>query len=415
MMNFLFGHRAVLFLAVFLVACGGGNDSSGGSSNPPVTGWQRQIENPLIVPKLTSTTLDYGPADSSVLFDTEDNKWKIWFSSTLKDIASGTATLTIRYSESTDGVSWSDAQTVFQVSSDSSAWDHTAVETPAVIKNPDPTAPTAKKFMMWYSGANTNLATSENRPTTLTYYQIGLAYSPDGKSFTRHTPGLSSKPGLVLTASMPIFGGDLPGTLGDGVVADPEVLHKDNLFHMWFSSYAETVPIPVSPTGRTPLAFGIAHMTSSDGVNWSTSHANPLASLRKPGDVASGQQPSVLFNQNTNQYEMWFSNDTDTEKRSLPCSFNTVIGFWRAVSSDGVNWTPDYARRTLEYDTQQGYEALGFLTGIEVVLVAGRYQAYYTAWGTEQIPDQSVYLCPDQQNNLIPAVLTLNRASYVSP
>ena len=62
-----------------------------------------------------------------------------------------------------------------------------------------------------------------------------------------------------------------------------------------------------------------------------------------------------------------------------------------------------------------GYESLGFLTGIEVVYVNGTYQAYYSAWGIEQIPDNTVYLCPDQQGDLIPAVLTLNRATLTRP
>ena len=415
-MKGLFDCRAVaMAVVILLTACGGGGAGTGNADTTPAVGWQRPVDNPLIVPKLTAATQDFGPADPSVMFDTQDNKWKIWFSSTLKERSSGMQTLTIRYCESTDGVNWSDPLTVLSVAGDANAWDHTAVETPTVIKNPDSNAPAAQKFMMWYSGANTDLATSENRPTTLPYYQIGLAYSADGKSFSRYSPGLNNQVGLVLVPSADLFGASLPGTYGDGVVADPDVIYKDGQFHMWFSSYAESVPDPVSPVGRLPLAFGISYMTSSDGVNWSAAQDNPLASLYKAGEVAGGQQPSVLFNEGTNEYEMWFSNDSATEKNSIPCSFNTVVGFWHAISNDGVNWTPDYSRRALQYDTQYGYESLGFLTGVEVVRVAGQYLAYYVAWGNEQIPDQSLYLCPDQQGALIPSVLTLNRATYVSP
>ena len=421
MMNISYCLQTVLFLALCIAGCGGG-DAGGNppvnNSNPPVAGWQRQSENPLIVPILTNTIQDHGPADPSILFDNEDNKWKAWFSSTLEDRVSGVKTITIRYTESADGVHWSNPQTVFQTASDSNAWDYTNVETPDVIKNPNPMAPAEKKYMLWYSGANTTLAASENRPSgpgALTYYQIGLAYSPDGKIFTRHLPGLNNKPGLVLVANASLFGAALPGTFGDGTTSDPEVIFKDGMFHMWLSSYAESVPDPVTPNGRLPLAFGIAHMTSSDGVIWNTNHSNPLASLFKPGDVAGGRDPSVLFNQNTNQYEMWFTNDTLTDELSIPCHFNTVIGFWHAVSNDGIQWTTDYTKYDLRYDTQYRYEALGFLRGIDVVMVSGHYQAYYSAFGTERIPDSSIYLCPDQQNNPIPAVLSLNRATYISP
>lgn len=406
-MNTTIKYSIAVLITIVLSACGGSGGGGSGSSPPAAVGWERQAGNPLIVPRLTTTTLDYGPADPAVLFDTDDNKWKAWFSSTLKDIASGNETITIRYSESLDGIDWSNPQTAFQVASASTAWDHTHVETPTVIKNPNPAAPANQKFMMWYAGANTTLAISENRPTTFPYYQIGLAYSADGKSFTRHTPGLNNKPGLVLVADAALFGANLPGVFGDGLVADPEVIYRNNLYHMWFSSFAETVP------GRTPLAFGIAHATSSDGITWSAPHANPLSTLAKPGESASGQQPSVLFNSTTSQYEMWFSNDTPAEKAAIPCSFNTVMGFWRAVSNDGVTWTPDYSKRDLTYDTQYAYESLGFLTGVEVVLDNGTYRAYYSAWGTEQIPNNSIYLCPDQQGGLIPAVLTLNRATFI--
>jgi hypothetical protein len=388
--------------ALVLSACGSSSDpvSSGAS-------WARQAENPLIVPVLTATTLDYGPADPSVLFDTADNKWKAWSSSTLKDIATSNETMTIKYSESLDGISWSTPQVAFQVSSDPTAWDYTNAETPSVIKNPNPAAPAGEKFMLWYSGANKTLAASEGRPSTFPYYQIGLAYSADGKSFTRVLPGLNNKPGLVLVADAALFGASLPGVFGDGLVADPDVIYRNNLFQMWFSSYAETA-------SRSPLAFGISYATSTDGVIWSAPHANPLSTLAKPGDVAAGQQPSVLFNPATSKYEMWFSNDTDAEKATIPCSFNTVNGFWRAVSSDGVTWAPDYSKRDLTYDTHHAYESLGFLTGVKVVLDNGTYRAYYSAWGTDQIPNVGAYFCPDQHGGLISGVLTLNRATLIS-
>lgn len=403
----------VIILAVVISGCGSDESSIPVIGNE--SGWVRQVENPLIVPELTAVRLDFGPADPTVLFDTDDNKWKAWFSSTEKAIASGNEVMIIKYSDSLDGINWSAPVITFQVSADPAAWDHTHAETPAVIKNPDPAAPAGQAFMLWYSGANTTLAASENRPTTFPYYQIGLAYSADGESFTRHSPGVNNEPGLVLVADAGLFGGSLLGVFGDGLVADPEVVYHDSLYHIWFSSYAEAVPNPVAATGRTPLAFGIAHATSADGVNWSTTHDNPLSSLAKTGEVAAGQQPSVLFNTDSFQYEMWFSNDSDTEKATVPCSFNTVTGFWRAVSSDGINWIPDYNERDMTYDMQFAYESLGFLTGIEVVLVNGIYQAYYSAWGTEQIPDETVYLCPDQLGGFIPGVLTLNRAMLIQP
>jgi hypothetical protein len=399
-------------LLVPLAACNGAGSANGAQSGGnTLVGWQRQSENPLIAPDFTFTTLDFGPADPSVLFDVDDNKWKVWFSSTVRDVESGTNAMTIRYAESPDGVHWSTPKTVLSTSTEPTAWDYTNVETPTVIKNPDPAAPADKKFMLWYSGANEGLAVAQQRLAKPTYYQIGLAYSADGRSFTRYAPGINGQPGLVVVPSAALFGAGLPGVYGDGVVADPSVVYRNGKFHMWFSSYAETAPDPVAPGVRTPLASGIAHMVSSDGVNWSAPHSNPLASLRKPGELGGGQQPSVLYNPNSRKFEMWFSNDSAAERSAIPCAFNTVTGFWHAVSDDGVSWTPDYSKRVITYDANHGYEALGFLTGIDVVLVGNQYVAYYAAWGNDKNPQPDLYFCPNSSGTFTTAVVTLNRAS----
>lgn len=184
---------------------------------------------------------------------------------------------------------------------------------------------------------------------------------------------------------------------------------------MWLSSHAESVPTPPSPTGRSDLAFGISHLTSVDGITWTATHSNPLASLYKSGEVAGGQQPSVVYDQSTGRFDMWFSNDTAMEAATIQCSFNTVLGFWHAASTDGVNWTADYSKRALTYDPQLAYESSGFLTGVKVISVGGKLFAYYSAFGTQQIPDPALYTCPDPQKMLQPAVLTLNRAHYIAP
>jgi hypothetical protein len=404
MMNLVNYRRGLFLVTLFVAACGGGD-----SAGTLPAGWLRQSENPIIVPTKVAATLDFGFADPSVMFDATDNKWKVWFSSTIQ--VSNIKTITLRYAESSDGVLWSSPITVFQVASDPAAWDYTHVETPAVIKNPDPAA-TDKKFMLWYAGANTTLNAGLNRTLNQPYYQIGLAYSADGKSFTRYSPGLTNKPGLVLVANAGIFGSLPPGSIfTDGTVADPAVLYKDNTFHMWFSSWA-TGTIDTNPSD---LAFGVSHLTSTDGITWNNTHPNPLNSLFKAGEVAGGRDPSVLFNPTTQQFDMWFSNDTKLVEDSIPCHFNTVKGFWHATSSDAVNWIPQYSQYDLEYNPIYRYEQYGFLRGIDVILVGGRFRAFYSAFGSEANPDTSIYQCPALNGTLFPAVLTLNRATYISP
>ncbi len=76
---------------------------------------------------------------------------------------------------------------------------------------------------------------------------------------------------------------------------------------------------------------------------------------------------------------------------------------------------PDYDERQFSNRAPFGYESLGLLTGIEVVLANGEERAYYSAWGTEQNRDETVHKCPDQQGRLIPAIITLNEASFTPP
>jgi len=406
----------IILTLILLSACGSGG-SGATTAPPPETKWKRNTSNPLVIPKLTSTTIDISATDPSILFDPEDNKWKIWYASALKDLSSLAETMTIKYSESADGVNWTDGQIAFQVASSTTAWDYTTTETPMVIINPDPAAPASKKFIMWYAGGNSIMDASLGRPTSFPYYQIGLAYSTDGKQFTRYTPGLDGQPGLAMAADAALFGASLPGTFGDGLIADPEVIYNSNdmMFHMWFSSYAETVANPPTPGERSQLAFGVAHAVSADGISWTFPHDNPLPSLRKPGELGSGQQPSVIYNSVTNQYDMWLTNDTLEQSQAVPCNAFQANGFWHAVSSDGVSWTPDYIQQDFTWQPTNAYESLGLLTGVDVIKVNGTLHAFYAAWGNEQIPDPTIYVCPDQAGNLIPAIITINSAVFVTP
>lgn len=88
--------------------------------------------------------------------------------------------------------------------------------------------------------------------------RIGLAISRDGRTFTR-LPAQESPygaAGLVLRVQE-----SLPGLaeLAGGILADPEVHLIDGVYHLWFSSCAHDA-------SDRPLAFGISHATSSEGI-----------------------------------------------------------------------------------------------------------------------------------------------------
>lgn len=371
----------------------------------------RAVQNPLLTPGIDpspATTYEVSIADPSVLRDPDTGTWHAWYSATIFDAAIGSdpGCIVIKHATSPDGLAWTaQATPVLSSRIDPADWDYTHVETPSVVRNPDPSAPPQQRFLLFYAGGNRDADTLAGRPSldAFPYYQIGLAYSADGTAFTR-APGIGGQDGLVLTAPMVLA--SVAG-FGDGLVADPEAIVRDGQIELWCSSFAETVNGSV----RSPLAFGIATARSTDGVNWTFPVGNPLPSLYKPGDLAGGQQPAVLFDAALGRYEMWFKNDTPAETATIPTAFFTAFGFWRAVSTDGLTWIPDYSARDFVRDATLDYEAYGVLTGCAVVRANGVDFLFYSAWGTRGVPDPARYSVPLQSGGLVPAVITFSVAA----
>ena len=400
---------ALVVMLLALVSCGGGG---GGGNTPPnaPTGWQRSPSNTLLTPAKDAspaTTYDQSIADPSVMYDSTDGLWKSWYSCSIADSAApaNPSQIVLKYAQSTDGVLWT-AQVAPVLSSRVTVgdWDYTHVETPSVVLNPDSSAPPSHRYMMFYAGGNRDADTTAGRPLLngAPYYQIGLAFSADGRSFVRHTPGIGGKPGLVLTYATVLAG--IPG-LADGLIADPEVVVRGGTLELWCSSLADDA-------SHNPLGFGICLARSTDGITWTTPAQNPLPSLFKPADVAGGQQPAVLFDATQNRYHMWFKNDTAAESALIPTSYFTAYGFWHATSIDGISWTPDYSQRDFPWKNTLDYETYGLLTGCSVVRRSGIDHMFYCSWGTRGIPDTALYQVPLTSGGLVPAVITFNLATH---
>lgn len=408
---------AGLLALIVPVACGGRGGGGGGGGPAAPVGWQRSSANPLLTPAIApspSTTYELSIADPSVRYDGDLQLWQAWFSTTVFDtaIANDPGRIAIKYATSPDGIAWNvQAAPVLSSRGDPADWDYTHVETPSVVRNPDPAAPASQRYLMFYAGGNRDADTLAGRPqlSIYPYYQIGLAYSADGTAFTRVLPGIDGKPGLVLTAEASLAG-SVAG-YGDGLIADPEVLVRGGHLELWCSSFAESV----NGSARSPLAFGISHARSADGVTWTMPAPNPLDSLYKPGELAGGEQPAVLFDAVRGRYEMWFKNDSDAERALLPTLFFTAYGFWHAVSSDGLTWTPDYGERDFAWRSDLDYEQYGLLTGCSVVRRGDVDSLYYASWGVRGIPDPARYLVPLQAGGTVPAVITFGLAARQLP
>ena len=121
------------------------------------------------------------------------------------------------------------------------------------------------EFLRMQNGHIVRRSDGQKAPQIITFtdYAIGVAFSADGTTFTR----AASNGGKVLDAAQ-VY----PASL-DGVVADPELVVKDGVYHLWFSSFG------CSGTNcATVDRYGIAHATSTDAITW-TVEAAPVMSL----------------------------------------------------------------------------------------------------------------------------------------
>jgi hypothetical protein len=340
--------------------------------------------------------LDISIADPDALYDPAEGIWHVWYQAgRAKEYTSAENRMVIRHAHSADpGAGWViEPQPALELPVDPSAWDATHTETPSVVYDPD--APADRRYKMFYSGASRMLDLG------FPDYQIGLAISADGRTFTR-LPEFESpygRAGLVLGIAEALP--DVPGLAG-GVVADPEVQLIGGVYHLWFSSFAHDLKNNI-------LAFGISHATSDDGIHWVPSPGNPIPGLRNAQN-AGGQQPSVAWNPILERFEMWFTSDSDEEKKGIPSTFNPALGFWRAASTDGIAWTVDYsAARDVFWRPDSPDEEFGLLTGADVVIADGVRHLFYTGWGSVNIPDGFLVPVRDRRGH-VPAVLGLFHA-----
>ncbi|MEK7413288.1 MAG: hypothetical protein AAB263_08220 [Planctomycetota bacterium] len=369
--------------------------------------------NPLLVPiKHTAprTTYELAIADPCVLYDDSDNLWKAWYSTSIWDTsAPGTqGRIVIKYAESRDAVHWTPQEKPVLISRlNPGDWDYTQVETPSVIRNPDPRAQPDRRFLMFYSGGNRETDTAARRPDRrgTPYYSIGLAWSSDGRTFVRHHPGLEGKAGLILTAPQAFHA--MAG-FADGAVADPDAVIKDGRIHLYFTCYAETA-------ARSPLGFGIGYAHTNNGWNLTLPTVNPLPSLFKTGELGGGEQPAVVYDAKLRRFDMWFRNDSVVERQRIPTDWFSTYGFWHAISDDGLIWKPNYRSLDLTRDTTAASEAYGLLTGCAVVRHHGVDHLFYGAWGTKRIPDPALYRVPLRDGLLVPGVIGFHLATRLAP
>jgi len=256
-----------LVVMAMLVCCQSSDDDNAFPiENLPANNWDRDVNNPVLESVDTLTNI----SDPTVIYQ---GKFQMWAGCVGTDVTFAS----ICYSESTDGINWSDPIVVFTPSTAAEGWDNQKTEIPTVIYDEDE-ADVTKRYKMWYGGAN-----RENRDLI----KIGYAYSEDGINWNRLPACLSldQQAGLVL----------VPGfEVGDaGVVSDPTSVIKNGTYHIWYNSFGANNDIMIS------------HATSSNGYEWIKDTSNPVMipevnwEDQGPGDITKDvSHPVVLVDNN---------------------------------------------------------------------------------------------------------------------
>jgi hypothetical protein len=403
---------------VLLVACGGGGndvvpDAPSVVDTPPneceaqpaIGQFIRRPGNPRLRAGtvFTDGLQDISMSDPDVRFDDAADRYELYYMASHAAQFGPDGIQVIRHATSVDRMTWTvDDAPVLTANPDLAAWDHTHTETPTVAFNP--AAPADRRYLLMYSGASRILPGH-----TFPEYGIGAAFSADGVSFTRVAAELSphGQDGLVLTGAQ-----TYPGS-GGAIVADPELVVIDGLYHLFFSSFACT-----GPNCATITDFGISHATSADGITWTVLEAPVRSLLRASANrTTGGQQPSVIYDAVHCKWELWMTSDLGGENDNQPIEFNNMVGVWKAESTDGEQWSVNFnGRRDVEWNaiTPAPGEALGLLTGADVAQNTSGRLMLYMGFDDQDVPPG--YLLPDRtQAGARPGVMVMNVATRDLP
>lgn len=330
--------------------------------------WKRYDGNPVI-------TWDMIPSPPGALYPVmgdpailyEDGKFKMWFGYGGLDNTSDTNSTRVRtaYAESDDSMHWKVISASSLDVGGSNDWDRTNAETPSVINDEILPAGHPQKYRMYYAGMDN--AIDKLPPDEIIKlgmgYGIGLAFSSDGKNFTR-LPASESPygvKGLVLKPNPP----QPSGSQWDLIhVADPHVLVKDGIYHMWYSSFSWDEAAQKS-------YITISYATSKDGITWEKyGHIfKPDLSWETDRPEAHVGRPYVFFR--NGRFEMFY--DAAAKVKIGENDLSAGTGF--AFSLDGKTWTKE--QEPIFTSNYGKGEKLGIMIGSGYFLKDSVYYMYY--------------------------------------
>ncbi len=282
--------------------------------------WLDYSGNPIL-----STTNQYwdvrGPNQCKIIYD--EGVYKMWFGNLADDGISY-----VGYATSLDGNIWSrvTSSPVLQPG-DGLKWDSQRSGSGPVIKENG-------VYKMYYHGWS-----DQNG-----LWRVGLAYSQDGVSWTKHPD--------------PILSGTIDGE--DARIVANDIIKIDNTYFLYYTYGSIT---------NTKYKIGLA--TSTDGVHWNKYSGNPILTATKNWELPGVGFASVK--KVGDVYKMVYANSSNS----------TITGFGMAISNDGINWYKEINNPfftafnpTIDWNTDR------VLTPY-YVLVGSEQRVYYTGFDSQ--------------------------------
>lgn len=391
----------MLWVLFSLVGCGddGGQLAPDGATGTPDTPEQqclaqgavgtfyRRQPNPKMIAgahAFSGSTIDNELSDPDLVWDAAGGLWHLYYHSPHSasfSAASGAGV--IRHATSTNLSTWTfdDAPSLTGASGQ---WD-AFVERPSVVI--DSAASADHRFMMLYSGAST-LSPAD--------WGIGVAFSADGKVFTRATQVLDGA--QILSSSV------------RATVSDPDVVLANGTYHVWFSTFGCS-----GASCATTDVRGIGHATSTNGTTWTLDTASvPSLSRMAANPASGGERPTVIYDMPHCSWELWLTNESSaTENDNQTVDHASSSGLWRATSTNGTSWTINYAfARDFVWDGNAAGEGLGMRAGADIAIKGtGRYMLY-TGFDDQAVPSGSTL---PTRAGTTSGVMTLNLATRDAP
>lgn len=398
-------------VAILLVAACGGNDAvtidaHAVDTSPDAPGfpafpcgtltssWSHCGDGAIVRPgrTLPDGKLELSVGDPNVIWDEDDRSWKAWWSTGAA--ASPTAAVSqvhIMYAESADGIAWRvQLEPALRSGDDPMNWDNSKVETPTVVKVAS--NPPDRRYVMFYAGGN-DTDYPHTPALAYTWYQLGVAFSADGKHFRRmpaaESPYTAAGSGFRKVEGLVLLARDaFPAALGaaNGVVADPEIAFDGTTYRLMFSSLAS------SADRTTYLAYGISGATI-------TSLATPRLQMTPTNPVLAGAaQPSVI--RVGDAFELYAVYDAAEDSARIPSTFNPYYGLWKHTSADLVTFSAKPAAHDVSMADGPAEESYGWVKAGDVVYADGIRRFYYPTFRSDNVP--AGFYCPVKHGSVTP-------------